>query len=59
VGAGDPDHFIQSLTVLADVVFDILHSVSRKELLRLPAVWSSGRTVNLYLFHNCVLLRLM
>jgi hypothetical protein len=54
VGAGDPDHFIQSLWVLADVVFDKLHSLSRKKLLRLPAVWSSGCTVNLYLFHNCV-----
>jgi hypothetical protein len=51
----DSGHFIQSVTVLANVKLNVLDSLSRKELLRLAAVVSSGEAVNLDLVHRRLL----
>src|SRR5215468_2671661 len=51
----DSDHFIQSVAVFADIKLNVIDLLSRKELLRLPAVVSSREAVNLDLLHSRLL----
>ena len=42
------DHFLQCLTVLADVIFSEFNAFLRKELLRFMTKMSRGRRIYLY-----------
>lgn len=42
------DHLLQSLTVLADVIFGEFNALLRKELLRFMTKMSGGRRIYLY-----------
>ena len=45
---GNSHHLLERLRILADVILSECNALLRKKLLRLMAIGSSGRSVNLY-----------